>query len=181
MDTEYTFAGLYDLRLKVSQNAPLTHINEYLYTEVENDLRKSGEKMFDYVDPRNAPYRSRWSRLYRSLKDDRRLLAPSFQASPFDEQTFQTEASVIIPVRNRVRTIEDAIRSVLRQEASFPFNLIIIDNHSTDGTSERIQTIAATDPRIIHIQPERDDSRHRGLLEYRNTPFGLRQVRHPIG
>ena len=72
MNTEYTFAGLYDLRLKVSQNAPLTHINEYLYTEIENDLRKSGEKMFDYVDPKN-----------RSVQIDRRLLAPSFQASPF--------------------------------------------------------------------------------------------------
>ena len=84
-------------------------------------------------------------------------LPPHFKPVRFDEQTFQTEASVIIPVRNRVRTIEDAIRSVLRQEASFPFNLIIIDNHSTDGTSERIQAIAATDLRIIHIQPERDD------------------------
>ena len=157
MDTEYTFAGLYDLRLKVSQNAPLTHINEYLYTEVENDLRKSGEDV--RLCRSQEPLRTDrdGSRLYRSFKDDRRLLAPHFKPVRFDEQTFQTEASVIIPVRNRVRTIEDAIRSVLRQEASFPFNLIIIDNHSTDGTSERIQAIAATDLRIIHIQPERDD------------------------
>ena len=158
MDTEYTFAGLYDLRLKVSQNAPLTHINEYLYTEVENDLRKSGEKMFDYVDPKN---RSVQIEMEAACTDHLKMiggyLPPHFKPVRFDEQTFQTEASVIIPVRNRVRTIEDAIRSVLRQEASFPFNLIIIDNHSTDGTSERIQTIAATDPRIIHIQPERDD------------------------
>lgn len=158
MDTEYTFAGLYDLRLKVSQNAPLTHINEYLYTEVENDLRKSGEKMFDYVDPKN---RSVQIEMEAACTDHLKMiggyLPPHFKPVRFDEQTFQTEASVIIPVRNRVRTIEDAIRSVLRQEASFPFNLIIIDNHSTDGTSGRIQAIAATDPRIIHIQPERDD------------------------
>ena len=158
MDTEYTFAGLYDLRLKVSQNAPLTHINEYLYTEVENDLRKSGEKMFDYVDPKN---RSVQIEMEAACTDHLKMiggyLPPHFKPVRFDEQTFQTEASVIIPVRNRVRTIEDAIRSVLRQEASFPFNLIIIDNHSTDGTSERIQAIAATDLRIIHIQPERDD------------------------
>ena len=118
----------------------------------------SGEKMFDYVDPKN---RSVQIEMEAACTDHLKMiggyLPPHFKPVRFDEQTFQTEASVIIPVRNRVRTIEDAIRSVLRQEASFPFNLIIIDNHSTDGTSERIQTIAATDPRIIHIQPERDD------------------------
>ena len=127
MDTEYTFAGLYDLRLKVSQNAPLTHINEYLYTEVENDLRKSGEKMFDYVDPKN---RSVQIEMEAACTDHLKMiggyLPPHFKPVRFDEQTFQTEASVIIPVRNRVRTIEDAIRSVLRQEASFPFNLSLI-------------------------------------------------------
>ena len=177
MDTEYTFAGLYDLRLKVSQNAPLTHINEYLYTEVENDLRKSGEKMFDYVDPKNRFVQIEMEAACTDhLKMIGGYLPPHFKPVRFDEQTFQTEASVIIPVRNRVRTIEDAIRSVLRQEASFPFNLIIIDNHSTDGTSERIQAIAATDPRIIHIQPERDDLGIGGCWNIgRNTPFGLRQ------
>ena len=144
--------------LLLYRSSTLTHINEYLYTEVENDLRKSGDKMFDYVDPKN---RSVQIEMEAACTDHLKMiggyLPPHFKPVRFDEQTFQTEASVIIPVRNRVRTIEDAIRSVLRQEASFPFNLIIIDNHSTDGTSERIQTIAATDPRIIHIQPERDD------------------------
>lgn len=158
MDTPYTFAGLYDLRLKVSQAAPLTHVNEYLYTEVENDLRKSGEKQFDYVDPKN---RSAQIEMEAACTDHLKriggYLPPQFEPVRLDEQAFRTEASVIIPVRNRVRTIEDAIHSVLRQEAPFPFNLIIIDNHSTDGTSERIQAIAATEPRVIHLQPERDD------------------------
>lgn len=158
MDTEYTFAGLYDLRLRVSRNAPLTHINEYLYTEVENDARKSGEKMFDYVDPKNRSAQIEMEAACTDhLKKIGGYLPPRFKPVRLDEEAFQTEASVIIPVRNRARTIEDAIRSVLRQEASFPFNLIIIDNHSTDGTSERIQALAATDPRVIHIQPERDD------------------------
>lgn len=158
MDTEYTFAGLYDLRLRVSQKAPLTHINEYLYTEVENDLRKSGEKIFDYVDPKNRSVQIEMETACTDhLKTIGGYLPPHFRPIRFDEQIFDIEASVIIPVRNRVRTIEDAIRSALRQEAPFPFNLIIIDNHSTDGTTERIQALASIDPRIIHIRPERDD------------------------
>lgn len=158
MDTEYTFAGLYDLRLRVSRNAPLTHINEYLYTEVENDLRKSGEKMFDYVDPKNRHVQIEMEAACTDhLKKIGGYLAPHFKRIRLDTPTFDTEASVIIPVRDRIRTIEDAIRSVLRQEAPFTFNLIIIDNHSTDGTTQKIANLAASDSRIIHIQPERDD------------------------
>ena len=158
MEIAYSFAGLYDLRLKVSQASGIEHINEFLYTEVENDLRKSGEKMFDYVDPRNRKVQIEMEEACTDhLKRIGGYLAPHFKEIHFDEENFETEASVIIPVRNRVKTIEDAIRSVLKQETSFKFNLIVIDNHSTDGTTEKIQALAASDPRIVHLIPERDD------------------------
>lgn len=162
MDAEYVYAALYDLRLKVSREAPLVHINEYLYTithdrEMTGDERKSGEKQFDYVDPRN---RAVQLEMEAACTDHLKLvggyLAPHFEPVRFDDASFPLEASVIIPVRNRVRTIEDAIRSVLGQQASFPFNLIVIDNHSTDGTTEKIEQFAS-DGRLIHLRPERRD------------------------
>ena len=157
MKADYQFAGLYDLRLKLSQSESLVHINEYLYTEVENDTRKSGEKIFDYVDPRN---RNRQIEMEAActehLKEIGGYLEPKFEHIEFDKGDFEYEASVIIPVRNRIRTIRDAIRSVLSQQADFKFNLIIIDNHSTDGTSEAIDEFR-DDPRLIHIIPERND------------------------
>lgn len=157
MKADYQFAGLYDLRLKLSQSESLVHINEYLYTEVENDTRKSGEKIFDYVDPKN---RNRQIEMEAActehLKEIGGYLEPKFEHIEFDKGDFEYEASVIIPVRNRIRTIRDAIRSVLSQQADFKFNLIIIDNHSTDGTSEAIDEFR-DDPRLIHIIPERND------------------------
>lgn len=154
---DYQYAGLYDLRLKLSQRYPLVHINEYLYTEIEQDLRKSGEKLFDYVDPKN---RSRQLEMEQActehLKEIGGYLEPRFESVAFGEASFDYEASVIIPVRNRARTIKDAIRSVLSQKTSFPFNLIVIDNHSTDGTTEAIDEFAS-DKRVVHLIPERDD------------------------
>ena len=139
MKCNYNFAGLYDLRLKLSQKADLVHINEYLYSEVENDTRKSGEKIFDYVDPKN---RNRQIEMEAActehLKEIGGYLKPEFKQIEFSAGNFEYEASVIIPVRNRIRTIRDAIRSVLDQKTDFKFNLIIIDNHSTDGTTEAI-------------------------------------------
>ncbi len=157
MKSEYQYAGLYDLRLKLSQTEKLVHINEYLYTEVETDIRKSGEKQFDYVDPRN---RSRQIEMEQActehLKEIGGYLKPNFTPIDFDQEVFEYEASVIIPVRNRIRTIRDAIRSVLKQQCDFKFNLIVIDNHSTDGTTEAIDEFKA-DERVIHIIPERND------------------------
>ena len=135
----------------------MVHINEYLYTEVETDIRKSGEKQFDYVDPRN---RSRQIEMEQActehLKEIGGYLAPSFAPIDFEQEVFEYEASVIIPVRNRIRTIRDAIRSVLMQQCDFKFNLIVIDNHSTDGTTEAIDEFKA-DERLVHIIPERND------------------------
>ncbi len=157
METDYQYAGLYDLRLKVSQRQQLVHINEYLYTEVERDNRKSGEKQFDYVDPRNRAVQIEMEAACTDhLKQIGAYLAPAFTPIDFAVGEFAVEASVIIPVRNRARTIEDAIRSVLKQQAGFAFNLIVIDNHSTDGTSEIIRRYA-DDRLLIHLQPERND------------------------
>jgi Glycosyltransferases involved in cell wall biogenesis len=154
----YQFAGLYNLRLKVSQQAELVHINEYLYSEVETDTRKSGEKQFDYVDPRNRTVQIEMEAACTDhLKKVGGYLAPQFRKIEFSESNFPVEASVIIPIRNRVKTVEDAIKSVLMQITTFPFNLIIVDNFSTDGTSEMIQKYAQTDNRVIHIVPNRND------------------------
>lgn len=157
MKADYRFAGLYDLRLKLSQKESLVHINEYLYSEVENDTRKSGEKIFDYVDPKNRGVQIEMEQACTEhLKEIGGYLAPDFRKIEFDNAGFEYEASVIIPVRNRIRTIRDAIRSVLNQKTDFKFNLIVIDNHSTDGTTEAIREFASDD-RLIHILPERDD------------------------
>ena len=154
MDTTYKFAGIYDLRLKVSQHSDLVHINEYLYTEVENDTRKSGEKVFDYVDPKNREVQIEMELACTDhLKKIGGYLAPQFKKVEFDKSDFEYEASVIIPVRNRIRTIKDAIKSVLNQKTNFKFNLIVVDNYSTDGTTEAIDTFAS-DERLVHVIPQ---------------------------
>lgn len=156
-EKEYQHSALYALRLALSRYGELTHIREFLYTETEIDLRKSGEKQFDYVDPRNRQVQIEREEVFtRHLKKIGAYLKPSMMTVDLKEGEFSHEASIIIPVRNRARTINDAIRSVLGQETSFPFNLIIIDNHSTDGTSEIIEQYK-NDNRVIHLIPERTD------------------------
>lgn len=152
----YKYAALYDLRLKVSQKHPIVHLPELLYTEIETDTRKSGEKIFDYVDPRNRERQIEMEQVCTEhLKAIDAYLEPKFKKIVFPEDIFPVEASVIIPVRNRVNTIGDAIDSVLKQKTSFKYNLIIIDNHSTDGTSELIKQYK--DNRLVHIIPKRED------------------------
>ena len=156
-EKEYQHSALYALRLALSRYGELTHIREFLYTETEIDLRKSGEKQFDYVDPRNRQVQIEREEVFtRHLKKIGAYLKPSMMTVDLKEGEFSHEASIIIPVRNRARTINDAIRSVLEQETSFPFNLIIIDNHSTDRTSEIIEQYK-NDNRVIHLIPERTD------------------------
>ena len=156
-EKEYQHSASYALRLALSRYGELTHIREFLYTETEIDLRKSGEKQFDYVDPRNRQVQIEREEVFtRHLKKIGAYLKPGMMTVDFKEGEFSHEASIIIPVRNRARTINDAIRSVLEQETSFPFNLIIIDNHSTDGTSEIIEQYK-NDNRVIHLIPERTD------------------------
>lgn len=157
IDFDYKAAGLYDLRLRLSRIAPIVHVNEYLYSDVETDTRLSGEKMFDYVDPKNRAAQIEMEKACTAhLKAIGAYLSPEFDSVAFDDEDFETEASVIIPVRNRVKTIGDAIRSVLSQKTEFPYNLIVINNHSTDGTTEVIDSFTP-DPRVVHIIPERED------------------------
>ncbi|MDP4190577.1 MAG: glycosyltransferase family A protein [Bacteroidota bacterium] len=157
-DENYQFAGLYDLRLKVSQKSPVVRIPEYLYTTIETDTRKSGEKQFDYVNPRNRTVQIEMEAAATNhLKAVGAYLSPEFKKIDLTEGSFEFEASVIIPVRNRVKTISDAVQSVLKQKADFPFNLIVIDNHSTDGTTEVLASIAKENKCLIHLIPERSD------------------------
>ena len=158
----YHHAGLYDLRLFLSRQSLPLHVSEYLYTEVETDTRLSGQKQFDYVDPRN---RARQVEMERAATRHLRhinayLAAGEYDQIVLDRTEMPVEASVIIPVRNRVRTIEDAVRSALSQETTFPFNVIVIDNHSTDGTTELLRQLTSLHSPLStlhHIVPNRDD------------------------
>jgi len=158
MDVDYQAAALYDLRLKISKRKPLFHLPEFLYTEPETDFRRSGEKMFDYVDPRNRQVQIEMEQACtRYLKEVGAWLKPEFTPVEFSAETFPVEATVVIPVRNREKTIEDAVRSVLMQETDFPFNLIVVDNHSTDKTTAILQKMVSGDRRLIHLIPVRRD------------------------
>lgn len=160
MEEVYNFGALYDLRLRMKN---IVHINEYLYTEVETDNRKSGEKQFDYVDPRNRNVQIEMEKICTEhLKRIGAWLAPKFKevaplAQPDSDSLEGVLASVIIPVFNRVRTVKDAVESVLAQKCDFPFNVIVVDNHSTDGTTGLLEEIASKDSRLVHLVPERYD------------------------
>ena len=153
---EFQFAGFYDLRLKVSQTHDLFRIPEFLYTE--HVLQQSGDSHFAYVDPKNREVQIEMEKACtQHLKEIGGYLEPEFDEVKFTEGEFEYEASVVIPVRNRARTIEDAIKSIIMQKTKFKFNLIIVDNHSTDGTTEIIAKYAAENDLIVHIIPERND------------------------
>lgn len=161
-DADYTYSGLYDLQLfslRRKRQAALFHIREFLYTEEEKDLRTSGEKQFDYVNPRNREVqKEREIVCTKHLKLIGSYIEPeSIVDVAVERYDFDREASVIIPVRNRVKTIEDAIRSALAQRTTFQFNVMVVDNLSTDGTTEVIQKVAAEDSRVVHIIPTRKD------------------------
>ena len=155
MDVDYRYAALYDLRLKVSQKGALEHINEYLYYEIETDNRASGEKIFDYVDPKNRGVQIEMEQaVTRHLKDIDGYLAPVFKEVEFSGEPFEYEASVIIPCKNRVQSIAAAIASALNQETTFPYNVIVVDDNSDDGTVEEILKFR-DDPRLIYIAQDR--------------------------
>ncbi len=158
MDVEYEFAGFYDLRLKLSQLGNLFHIPEYLYTIGSSEIVGDEESHFSYVDPKNRKVQIEYEKVCtRYLSDIDALVGPEFKSVDFGKSQFKNKASVIIPVRNRVKTIGDAIKSVLSQKTNFPYNLIIVDNHSTDGTTKVIQDYKNIDDKVVHIIPERMD------------------------
>ncbi|MCQ2130030.1 MAG: glycosyltransferase [Bacteroidales bacterium] len=155
MDVDYAFAGLYDLRLKVSQKGKLEHINEYLYYEVETDTRKSGEKIFDYVDPKNRQVQIEMEKACTAhLKEIGGYLEPKFKHIEFNDDSFEYEASVVIPCKNRVKTIGDAIASALSQKTSFKYNVIVVDDNSEDGTVDVIKQFVG-DPKLIYIAQDK--------------------------
>lgn len=157
-EEEYKFAGLYELRLHLSRQSEFIRIPEFLYTTIETDTRKSGVKQFDYVNPKNRDVQFEMEKVVIShLKKINAYLEPNFKKVEFKDDEFEFEATVVIPVKNRVSTIADAINSVLSQKANFKFNCIVVDNYSTDGTTEKIKEIASKDERLIHVIPERKD------------------------
>ena len=155
---EYKYAGLYAMRLFISYKYSIVHINEYLYTEIETDTRKSGEKQFDYVNPKNREVQIEMEQAFTAhLKAIGAYLPPAFKTVPFQDEHFETEVSVIIPVRNREKTIAEAIRSVFSQQTNFKYNILVIDNHSTDDTTAIVKKMAQKHSQIIHIIPPRTD------------------------
>ena len=164
---DYQYAGWYALRLFLSRKGELFHLNEYLYTEEEDDLRASGEKQFDYVNPRNREVQIEMEQaatahlsVINALVDTTQYAQPDFSA-----EAFPVEASVVIPVFNREKTVHDAVVSALSQKTDFSFNVIVVDNHSTDGTTEILFSLAA-DERLVHLIPTRTDLGIGGCWNY---------------
>ena len=156
---DYKYAGFYALRLYLSRKGKLFHINECLYTEEERDLRASGVRQFDYVNPANRDVQIE---MEHAVTDHLRQIGAHIDTTirrvpDFREQHFDVEASVIIPVRNRIKTIRDAVKSALSQKTTFAYNVIVVDNHSTDGTTDALQEMRNGDDRLVVIIPERTD------------------------
>ena len=156
MSCDRQWGALYELRLTMRN---IVHINEFLYTEVETDHRKSGQKQFDYVDPKNRQVQQEMEQIcLEHLKSIGAYLEPEFKSVSeveYDPVAFPVTASVIIPVLDRVKTVKDAVMSALSQECSFSYNVIVVDNHSTDGTSELLEELASSESRLVHLVPER--------------------------
>lgn len=166
--TNYKYAGWYSLRLFLSRQGELFHLNEYLYTETNIDLRNSGEKQFDYVNPSNRDVQIEMEKVFTAhlRKIGGWIDVTKYKTPVLEDYIFPVEASVIIPVFNRVKTITDAINSVITQKANFKFNVIIVDNHSNDGTTMAIEQFAKQDNRIVHLIPERYDLGIGGCWNY---------------
>ena len=156
---EFKTAGFYQMRLAIQRSLPIVRMPQPLYTIAETDFRTSGQKQFDYVNPRNRDVQIE---MEAACTEHLRLidgyLKPGAGASVnTDEGRFPVLASVIIPVRNRERTVADAVKSALSQQLDGPYNVIVVDNHSTDGTTKILSDLAKADKRLVHIIPERTD------------------------
>ena len=155
--SDYVDGGWYELRLRMSLGRTIASLPEYMYTVSKNDFRKSGEKQHDYVNPRNSMYQAQMERVFTDF-----LIYSGGMVSPMDIDTlqgkeeFKYEASIIIPVKNRIKTIGDAVKSALSQETVYPFNVIVVDNDSDDGTREYLESVE--DPRLILIKVSKEEN-----------------------
>ena len=174
----WKWGGLYDLRLRIAEKHAILRIPEPLYNASMLDARPTGQKQFDYVDPRNRDYQIEMERIATAhLKRIGAWLQPHFKKVPAGAEAFPVKASVIIPVRNRERTILDAVQSALVQSADFEFNVIVVDNHSTDRTTEILRGIS--DPRVRHLVPATPGPGNRRMLERSDLLRRLRTILHP--
>ncbi len=152
------FGALYDLRLRISEQGKIFHLPEACYLHQPGDQRRSGQKVFDYVDPRQRDYQIEMEQIAtRHLRRIDAWLAPVQRRISAQAQDFARVASVVIPVRDRAKTIAEAVASALRQKTDFDFNVIVVDNHSTDGSGDILHKLAQQDARLLHMVPARRD------------------------
>lgn len=153
---DYNYAAWYAVRLHLARRGRILRLPEYLYSySRDNDKRKTGQQQFDYVDPRNREVQIEMEAVCtRHLSELGALLQAPFKEAPLEEGEFPVTASIVIPVRNRVKTIEEAVASAARQRCDFPFNILVVDNHSDDGTTERLQALTQQHPHLLHLQPK---------------------------
>jgi len=164
---DYKYAAFYDLRLRLSEQYKIVHLPEYLYSTEEMDVRKSGEKQFDYVDPKNREVQIEMERAATDhLNRINAYIFPGKELESFDESSFSVKVSIVIPVKNRVKTIADALNSALKQETDFDFNIIVVDNHSTDGTTELLEKYSSNYKEVIHLIPEAENLNIGGCWNY---------------
>jgi len=153
-----SYSGLYDLRLAISRHSDVIRISNALYSVHIFDETSAANKMFEYVNPKNREVQIEMEKVFTyHLKEIGAYVDPKIKKSVSFEDKFNCEASIVIPVKNRVNTIGDAIKSALKQETNFNFNILVVDNHSDDGTTELIRNKWSEDKRVIHIIPERTD------------------------
>lgn len=158
MTVTYEYAGFYNLRLQLSLQGEIFRLPELLYTLYPPRQTESGEKIFHYVDPKNRNVQSEMEKVCTAfLQETGALVNTEFPDTDVKEGVFPVEASIIIPVQNRERTIADAVHSALMQKTTFPYNVIVVNNHSTDRTTELLRQLAATTPQLIHLIPEHTD------------------------
>jgi len=153
------YGGFYDLRLELSEKNTFFHLPEVLWEAHEGEGWSSpGESHFAYVDPRNRSYQEEMEKVATGhLKRIGALLEGDFEPLPMSRASFPCEATVVMPVRNRVRTVADAVASALAQKTDFPFNVLVVDNHSSDGTTDRLKAMAAGHAALRHMIPARRD------------------------
>jgi hypothetical protein len=156
---EVKFAGLYDLRLKVSIEHSVYHLKEPLYSVILTDKASDGEKLFAYLDPQNRDVQKEMETVFTDYLKTIGAYLPPHQLREVEQRhkPFPVEASIITPVRNRKETIAEAVKSALSQQTDFPFNVIVVDNHSTDGTTAILSDLEKQFINLKHIVPKRTD------------------------